>query len=470
MVAILNTYYQGYTPEPVPKRVLLFNPPVYDTRFPWSNWQQPVALLQLATLLVQYQCDVRLIDALYTPSDSTLTRHRVRMLARGDITVSYWRYGVPKNELTNQLSVLKKQGWQPDDIYLESFTTIWWEGIIETVELVRKIFPLSRVILYGAYPSLAIEDAQRTSGADVLVQGPIHGLAGLPVDLSLYPTRPRFTHLSIGTCARSPQNLIAEFLAKADPVNAKERIRHFAFADHDVMHRFPEQFKGVLQTVIDRRLKVSFYALGNLYPRDIIDDPELASLLFCAGFKQIVFADDRNISNTEEARETYLEHCRFAIEQCVAAGYQRRTEALAASLCLGRPKEELTNTVSFMTKLAHVAGSLIVIPYQPSPTECSIYYPETKLPLELQNGKIFPFAEYNGVSYREYINVSGLAAVFNAKHRSRSFDFLGDSLISRLVQSSLVDERWDPRNIANDQQVLPVTVGWFNKEGRWVRS
>jgi hypothetical protein len=42
---------QGYVPETTPRRVLLFNPPVYDTRFPWSRWQQPVTLLQLATLL-----------------------------------------------------------------------------------------------------------------------------------------------------------------------------------------------------------------------------------------------------------------------------------------------------------------------------------------------------------------------------------------------------------------------------------
>ena len=89
--------------------------------------------------------------------------------------------------------------------------------------------------------------------------------------------------------------------------------------------------------------------------------------------------------------------------------------------------------------------------------------------MELQNGKLFPFAEYNGVEYRDYMDVVGLAAVLNAKHRSHSFDFLGDSLVSRLVQSSLVNESWDPRNTPYEQH-RPVVVGWFNKEGRWVRS
>ena len=183
---------------------------------------------------------------------------------------------------------------------------------------------------------------------------------------------------------------------------------------------------------------MSFYALGNLYPSDFIDDPELASLLFRSGFKQVVFADDRDVPLTEDAREIYLEQCRLAIKNCIDAGYKWRTESLSASLCIGRPGEDLSEVTSFMTRLAHVAGSLIVIPYQPSPTEYAVCYPETAVSLELQNGKIFPFAAYNQVKYREYQDLLGLAAVFNAKYRSHSFDFLGDSLVSHLVQSSLI--------------------------------
>jgi hypothetical protein len=44
---------ENYTLDLTPRRVLLFNPPVYDTRFPWSQFQQPVTLLQVAALLKQ---------------------------------------------------------------------------------------------------------------------------------------------------------------------------------------------------------------------------------------------------------------------------------------------------------------------------------------------------------------------------------------------------------------------------------
>ncbi len=465
MLSSSATVVQDYKPEVGTRRVLLFNPPVYDTRFPWSRWQQPITLLQLATLLHRYQCDVRLIDTLYIKSNEALTRRRKRVLTRGEISINYWRFGQLPSALYAQLKALDKEGWRPDEVYLEGFTTFWWEGVREAITLVRKLFPEARVILCGSYPSLATEHAVAHSGADILVVGSIEGLAGLPLDLSLYPTRPLFTYLSIGTDKLSSSNLVKEFLAKANSTNEQERIRQFAFADHNVVSRFPEHFRAVLQAAIDRKIKVSFYALGNLRPHDLVEDPELADLLFRAGFKQLFFADDRDLPLTEEAREEHIECYRYAIERCINAGYRWRTEALAGAVCIGRRGEQLEDIAAFMTKLAHAAGSLIVVPYQPSPANCA-----SGLSLELQNGKLFPFAEYNDVSYRAYQDLLGLAALLNAKYRSCTFDFLGEGLISRLVRSSLVSKSWDPRNTPGIQNERPVTVGWFNKEGKWVRS
>jgi hypothetical protein len=456
---------QGFVPDTGSRRVLLFNPPVYDTRFPWSHWHQPITFLQLATLLRCYECDIRLLDALNTKPNETLTRRRKRVLMRGEIPINYWRFGQPESELEAQLRTWHKEGWQPDEVYLEGFTTIWWEGVDESIKLVRRLFSKARIILCGSYPSFATEHAAMPNGADVLAIGPIEGLAGLPLDLTLYPTRPLFTYLSIGTDKRSSTDLVHEFLMKANLKNEKERITRFAFADHDVIRRFPEQFRAVLREIIDRKIRVSFYALGNISPKDLVDDPELASLLFRAGFKQLVFADDRGQPLTEKAREEHIDDYRYAIERCVDAGYRWRTETVAGSVCVGRPGEQLEDIASYITKLAHVAGSLIVVPYQPVPAEC-----EPNLPLELQNGKLFPFAEHNGVSYRVYQDLLGLAAVLNAKYRSCTFDFLGDGLISRLVRTSLVSKSWDPHNTPNIQNERPVTVGWFNKEGKWVRS
>ncbi len=427
------TIVKWLVPEANSKRVLLFNPPVYDTRFPWSKWQQPITLLQLATLLKSDQRNVRLIDALYHKSDESLTRRRVRILTRGEVSINYWRYGQLESELVAQLENLDKEGWQPDDVYLEGFTTYRWEGVVEAIALVRKKFPHARVILCGAYASLATEHAATHSGADIVVTEEIKGIVGLPLDFSLYPSHPSFAYLTIGTERRSSEDLIHDFLAKAKPVNQLERIGQFAFADHDVIRRYPEQFCSLLKEIIDRKIKVGFYALCNIYARDLVDDPELASLLFRAGFKQLVFADDRNLPPSEEAYEELLESYHNAIQYCIQAGYKPRTEAIVGSACIGRKGERIEERAAFITKLAHVTGALIVVPYQPTPEECI----SLDISLEYQNGKLFPFAEYNGLSYRNYQDLLGLAAVLNTKYRSRTFDFLGDGLISRLVQSSI---------------------------------
>ncbi len=107
------TVVYGYMPETTPRRVLLFNPPVYDTRFPWSHWQQPVTLLQLATLLRSNKCEVCLIDALNHKSNERLTRRRMNVFTRGEVSINYWRFGQLRSELNTQLNALKKDGWQP---------------------------------------------------------------------------------------------------------------------------------------------------------------------------------------------------------------------------------------------------------------------------------------------------------------------------------------------------------------------
>ena len=95
-------------------------------------------------------------------------------------------------------------------------------------------------------------------------------------------------------------------------------------------------------------------------------------------------------------------------------------------------------------------GSLIFWPYQPLPDEC----PST--PLEAQNGKLFPFRTRNGYTYRDYLNVLGVATVFNAKYRSHTFDFLGESFVSQLFRESVVRRGWDPDPDVKGSIKLPL--------------
>jgi hypothetical protein len=105
---------ENYTLDLTPRRILLFNPPVYDTRFPWSQYQQPVTLLQVAALLKQHSCDIRLIDALNTAADADLPRRRMRILQRSDTSINYWRFGASEWQLQSQLRTFKI--WRVDQL------------------------------------------------------------------------------------------------------------------------------------------------------------------------------------------------------------------------------------------------------------------------------------------------------------------------------------------------------------------
>lgn len=113
-----------------------------------------------------------------------------------------------------------------------------------------------------------------------------------------------------------------------------------------------------------------------------------------------------------------------------------------------------------VTELAHVGGSIILLPYLATPDEYA-----ASLPLEEANGRLFQFAEANTYTYRDYLDLLGLGALLNAKHRTRTFDFLGVSLIERLARESLVTKSWRPPAT----QGQSVTLGYFGKDGKWVK-
>jgi len=441
------------------RRVLLVQPPLYDTRLYWSDFLQPVALLQLATALRRCGCDLRLLDALWVGRGEALKRQRVRQFHRDEVAVNYWRWGLPSGRLKQQMDSLKDAGWSPDDIYLLAGAAYQWEGSAEAVKLLRQAWPFARVLLFGQYPTTATEHAWAHSGVDVLLVGQLKELAGLPLDLSLSPARPRHSHLAIDTHERPTDDLISELHALAAPPDRKARIAHLVFADQDVLARFPGQVRAVMEVALAERLGVTFHAFGGIAPGVLARDAGLAQLLGSAGLKQVIFSDDRDLPPTTEALAHHLDDYRAAIANCMAAGYRWRTDALVGSVCLGRPQERLKEVAAYLTELAHIAGSVIVLPYQPDPSECP-----SELPLEERNGKLFPFAAPG--QYRDFLNLLGLSALLNSKHRSRTFDFLGDGLVPRLVRQSLITESWRPP--ASEANRL-VTVGWFDKDGKWVR-
>src|SRR5205085_806385 len=93
----------SFQPPPVKRkrrRILLFNPPVYDAQY-WARWSQPAGLLRIATLLGSLGYHLDLIDCMETDIRGNVkkTFHRGSdnlqvMVPRDDMVRRIWHFGL----------------------------------------------------------------------------------------------------------------------------------------------------------------------------------------------------------------------------------------------------------------------------------------------------------------------------------------------------------------------------------------
>jgi radical SAM superfamily enzyme YgiQ (UPF0313 family) len=236
--------------ELVRKRALLINPPVYDVQY-WAQWSQPHGLLKVGSYLKQQGYETRLIDCLYPdargnvpkrilsvaefcsmretpysefrgrqsrlspsqrlkfvfgtepnrPSDErsrrTLRRELLALAGIAESATSSGRALVP--------SLLQDGVFAPDDVWITSIMTYWWESTVDVAVLCKEVFPLSRVRIGGIYPTLAPDHLRERLAArgllfeivlgcdlnldderDLIVRGEIPPASWLDLDLDLY--------------------------------------------------------------------------------------------------------------------------------------------------------------------------------------------------------------------------------------------------------------------------------------------
>lgn len=410
-------------------RVLLVNPPVYDTRFPWARWQHPSTLLQLGTYAASIGSKTAMVDFLEDRFRSRLPRSRVSLLEIDDTLVPKWRYGTPEQKFTKALSTLT--GWSPTIVYVECQTTFWWEGAAEAVRLCKSAFPDASVRLVGAYPQLAPQHARLHAGADELMTGPLpQALRQCEMDYSLYPTRPSTGYLKPPS---EPGGIPA--LVQSIPVLAGLGIRDFAFSQNGVGDAV--LFAEVLAALAAVRPRCHLHVLGNLSSRDLIAEPQLAPLMKAAGFDQIWFSDDRDRPVQASVDLEEIENCRAAASLLDAAGFKLRSDEVNGGLCIGRLGESLEERAESAALVAHHLGSVLLWQYQPGPTD----FPD--LALEDLNCKLFPLRRLNDVTYRDYLNVLSFGNILTSKYRDRTFDFSGHGLIASMLRDSFARTAWD---------------------------
>lgn len=428
------------------QRSLLINPPVYDLRLDWARWHQPCGLLRIASALKNAGHEVQLLDCL-----QPVGRMRLGMKKAGTISIEgqdlqRWQFGWSWEQIERKAEGLQQEKWIPDNIYVTCPMTFWWESARDLVTRLSEWFPKSRIKLGGVYPSLCADHA-KSHFPEVEFDLALSKLAKRhQTDLSLYERHARFAAIFL---CRSPS---ANVIVKEIEGKIRLGINEIVFFDDEIPGKDPDHFEAVLDLIIKRDLGVKLRALGNLSPKGLTRS--LVLKMKRAGYRQIFLRDDlalgANVNGDLKAYERGIEilmkHGRF----------RPRTEDLNAMVLVGVPNENLERTVERVTRLAHYVGSVSLVPFQPSPgTFIYESYSEylQGIPLELQNGKLFPFRTLNHISFFEYQELTRLAALLNSKYRDTTFDFLGDNEIAKMVQKSVAEERWKPKM----RETIPLT-------------
>src|SRR5205823_1576081 len=101
-------------------------------------------------------------------------------------------FGMPKEELGQQLEQIRDRAWAarkslfddktfpaPDEIWISSIMTYWWESTRDVIEECQRVFPKAMIRVGGIYPTLAPEHAMTRLG----LHKPLH-LQGRELDPS----------------------------------------------------------------------------------------------------------------------------------------------------------------------------------------------------------------------------------------------------------------------------------------------
>ena len=151
-----------------------------------------------------------------------------------------------------------------------------------------------------------------------------------------------------------------------------------------------------------------------------------------------------------------------------------RSGAVAAMLVVGLPFEDLTEVSERLVRLAHVVGSVLLVPFQfvPALHTQAIFRRVRSLNGHLEfddfNSKLFPLARLSGQPLEEYLELVRLAALVNSKYRSKTFDFLGDGMAARLLRESVRGQRWNPFSkgetaLPEETPTIPLTPARKNE-------
>lgn len=194
-----------------------------------------------------------------------------------------------------------KPAFYPDEIYISSMFTYWYDKVYEAVKFYRKLYPKSKILLGGIYATISPEHA-KLSGADEVMVGQ-HPLAkDYSPDPMLLPYKQDFAYLftsyGCNKCCTycATRNIYGEGIKQLPVEKVIDDIKFLIskgfnqiwFGDDDILYNCENHINAICKEIISQQLKVKIHIPGGMVAKNLTQ--KTASLMKAAGVKEISFS------------------------------------------------------------------------------------------------------------------------------------------------------------------------------------
>ena len=438
-------------------RALLIQPPVYDTQY-YAEWSMPSGLLKVATWLRELGYDMRLLDCLY-PDAKGEVKQEIRKVVQVCSTLEWalsdyramvkerfnrttielppnhrykFEFGMALHRVEEFLTtrqredLLEGSSWIPDEVWITSIMTYWCESTIDTVLLVKRLYPKARVRVGGIYPTLAPHHLRNALAArghafevvrgrdlavgthrgqtvihngDAIVTGEIPGASNAALDFEGYRemTRalegeerlPKYAILTTSRgcpfdCSYCAQKAYNEGSLKVRIRPARdtfEEIRHkyhfygiheIAFYEDNFLLEKPniERLLRLLVQHRDEMPHLKLYAPEGVEVRLLHQDLEFVKLMRASGFESVYLPLEtmsRDVTKAWNRRHSHAGLFEQAVKICQEANFRLHDMEVNAFILFGMPDEDLRDVVNTMFYASEMVGGLVPMLFTPVP-------------------------------------------------------------------------------------------------------
>ena len=418
-------------------KALLINPHIYDFAA-YSFWSSPLGLLYVGGVLRQNGLHVTFIDSMKTVDEKRKADGRAPFVKENcplplplpirTTKKRLKRYGLSPDQLRDRLSLLDP----PDLVLITTIMTYWYGGAREAAQTVRAVFPHSKIIMGGIYPSLCRDHALTTMKEADLILGhheidrlyrymeetfsvtlsfkpSMYDLNALPYpafDLSeSLPFVPLLTSYGCAfNCTYCATPYMHPRMVRRDPAHVLEEIRHwhdrgvqrFVMYDDNLLYRSERYAKPLFNAVSRLPFTVDIYNPNAVNAAFL--DRHTADILVAAGFRDIrlgleTIDPDTQRSTGGKVNLTIFER---ALDNLARAGFPMNK--VGVYILSGLPFQKWQTVRAAIDYLSSFGVRAEIAEYTPIPHtalfdqhHAAARYPVAQDPF-YQNNALFPYA------------------------------------------------------------------------------